>query len=30
MPFTVSYFVANSNGFLPDYCKFTGDYCPQV
>jgi hypothetical protein len=30
MPFTVGYFIANSNGFLPDYCKFTGDYCPQV
>jgi hypothetical protein len=30
MSFTVGYFIANSNGFLPDYCKFTGDYCPQV
>jgi hypothetical protein len=30
MPFTVGYFIANSNGFLPDYCKFTGDYGPQV
>jgi hypothetical protein len=30
MPFTVGYFIANRNGFLPDYRKFTGDYCPQV
>jgi hypothetical protein len=30
MPFTVGYFIANSNGFLPDYCKFTRDYCPKV
>jgi len=30
MPFTVDYFIANSNCFLPDYGKFTGDYCPQV
>ncbi len=30
MSFTVGYFIANRNGFLPDYCKFTGDYCPKV
>jgi len=30
MPFTVDYFIANSNCFLPDYGKFTGDYCPKV
>jgi hypothetical protein len=30
MPFTVDYFIANGNGFLADYCKFTGDNGPEM